>query len=302
MREHRVPAFTVDGHRPLGAFDLIGVSFATELGYTNLLDLPRPGRHPAARRATATADAPGGRRRRARRLQPGAGGRRSSTCAAIGDGEEVVGDITDVVKAWKAAGTARWPARAAAAARRGRGLLRPVALRGLATARTARSPRCEPVDERAPATVTKRTTTDLDAWPYPKAPLVPLAETVHERASVEIFRGCTRGCRFCQAGMITRPVRERSLRRRRRDGRRRGAGQRVRRGRAAVAELGRPLRDRRDHQGPGRPLRGHQHLAVAALAPGWTRSTSTWPRRSPATAAAPGSPSPPRAAPSGSAG
>jgi len=67
-----------------------------------------------------------------------------------------------------------------------------------------------PNRDRVPYRVFKRTTMNLDAWPYPKKPLVPLAESVHERMSVEIFRGCTRGCRFCQAGMITRPVRERS--------------------------------------------------------------------------------------------
>jgi radical SAM superfamily enzyme YgiQ (UPF0313 family) len=49
----------------------------------------------------------------------------------------------------------------------------------------------------------------LADWPYPRNQLVPLTEVVHDRLNVEVFRGCTRGCRFCQAGMITRPVRER---------------------------------------------------------------------------------------------
>jgi radical SAM superfamily enzyme YgiQ (UPF0313 family) len=71
--------------------------------------------------------------------------------------------------------------------------------------------RVAPNRSGVPFRVDKRTVSGLDDWPYPKTPLVPLAETVHERMSVEIFRGCTRGCRFCQAGMITRPVRERSI-------------------------------------------------------------------------------------------
>ncbi len=66
-----------------------------------------------------------------------------------------------------------------------------------------------PVSASVPTEVTKRTVSDLADWPYPTHPLVPLTEVVHDRLNVEVFRGCTRGCRFCQAGMITRPVRER---------------------------------------------------------------------------------------------
>jgi radical SAM family uncharacterized protein len=60
-----------------------------------------------------------------------------------------------------------------------------------------------------PDQVEKRTVADLAEWPYPRQQLVPLTEVVHDRLNVEVFRGCTRGCRFCQAGMVTRPVRER---------------------------------------------------------------------------------------------
>ncbi len=209
MREAGVPAFTVDAHRPLGAFDVLGVSFSTELGYTNLLtalDLGGIPLHAVDREEHHPVVVAGGHA--AFNPEPIAD---FVDVAAIGDGEEVVGDITDVVRDWKAAG-------------------RPGGRRELLL-RLAETPGCyvpslyavsygpdgaiaevEPTEPRVPRAVQKRTTVDLDSWPYPKTPLVPMAETVHERASVEIFRGCTRGCRFCQAGMITRPVRERSLR------------------------------------------------------------------------------------------
>ncbi len=209
MREAGVPAFTVDAHRPLGAFDVLGVSFSTELGYTNLLtalDLAGIPLHAVDRGEHHPVVVAGGHA--AFNPEPIAD---FVDVAAIGDGEEVVGDITDVVRDWKAAG-------------------RPGGRRELLL-RLAGTPGCyvpslyavsygpdgaiaevEPTEPRVPRAVQKRTTVDLDTWPYPKTPLVPMAETVHERASVEIFRGCTRGCRFCQAGMITRPVRERSLR------------------------------------------------------------------------------------------
>ncbi|MDA3936731.1 MAG: TIGR03960 family B12-binding radical SAM protein, partial [Actinomycetota bacterium] len=63
--------------------------------------------------------------------------------------------------------------------------------------------------EGAPSTVVKRVVDDLSAHPVPTCPVVPFMDVVHDRATVEVLRGCTRGCRFCQAGMVYRPVRER---------------------------------------------------------------------------------------------
>jgi radical SAM family uncharacterized protein len=203
MRSEGIPLFSVEHHTPAGEFDVLAFNLSAELVYTNLLNCIDLAGLPV-RSADRTDDHP----------LVMAGGHCTYNpepladfldAVVLGDGEEVVGEITDVLVDHR-----NHPERTRAELLEALAQVEGVYVPSLYEV-TYDGPQVASLVPRssAPAEVAKRTVADLAEWPYPREQLVPLTEVVHDRLNVEVFRGCTRGCRFCQAGMITRPVRER---------------------------------------------------------------------------------------------
>jgi radical SAM superfamily enzyme YgiQ (UPF0313 family) len=197
---------SLESARPLRDFDVVGFSLQFELTYTNILHDAGPRRHPAPLGARARRDDPlviagGPTATHPEPLAP------FIDAFVIGDGEE---KLPEVALAW-----ARL--REAGVPRRER-LIALAKLGGSTCPRSTRprsipTPACtsswSPVDPDAPYAV-ERTFVDLNEYPVPDdSPARGGPEAIFDRMSIEIARGCTEGCRFCQAGMIYRPVRER---------------------------------------------------------------------------------------------
>ncbi|MGE5508480.1 MAG: TIGR03960 family B12-binding radical SAM protein [Chitinophagales bacterium] len=204
LRQRGLPLFSLESTTAARDFDLLGFTLQYELSYPgvlNLLDLAGMPLRSAGRTETFPLVIAGGPC--AYNPEPLAP---FIDAFLIGEGEEAIGEIVEVVGEAKT-----------------NGLARAEVLRRLAAIGGVYVPALVDVEYEAdgrlkafhPAPgvalpVRKRLVADLDQTPYPTAFVVPFTEIVHDRAMVEVFRGCGRGCRFCQAGMIYRPVRERN--------------------------------------------------------------------------------------------
>jgi radical SAM family uncharacterized protein/radical SAM-linked protein len=203
MREHGIPLFSLETHRPAREFDAIGFSLQYELQFTNVLTMIDLAGVPlrAAERGEGDPLIVGG----------GPCAFNPEPVAAffdlfvIGDGESAVLDLADLILEARKRGLGRGGLISSAADTPGFYAPSLYAERR----RDGRFDGVSPTTADAPATICRRVEPALGRAGYPSEPLVPITEATHDRLAVELARGCTRGCRFCQAGMVTRPVRNR---------------------------------------------------------------------------------------------
>ena len=207
LRRHDLPLYGLESMMPLNEYDFVGFTLQYEMSFSNILNMLELGKITL-------------RSNQRKEAEPFviAGG----PCAynpeplsdfidifVIGEAEEVILKIMAAHRQWKKAGGSRQDFLKLAAALEG--VYVPAFYQVSYDETTGVITAFAPIVEEAPATIRKQFIEDLDQAYFPDKIVVSYTETVHDRISYEIFRGCGRGCRFCQAGMIYRPTREKTV-------------------------------------------------------------------------------------------